>query len=447
MRVARSLLTLGAAAVGSLGAVSGLLLGRVVETPVACLWPVLAGLAAAAAGARLGGRLDEELAELASGLARLADGAPGVRLYRRGGPLGRVTEDFNRAAEAVSAASQTLRADRERLAALLRHVEAGVLLVDARGAVAVANPAACALLGCDPGDMGRPHIEVTRNHHLGELIEKVLQNGEAARAEVVVARGEERRIEVHVAPILSERGTDGAAVLLYDVTDRQRLERLRREFLANVSHELRTPVTAIKGFAETLLEGRPGPEEALRMVGFVHREAERLEALVEELLDVVRLEAAEGSLARARVSLAALVGETVQRFGWRAERRGVRLSLAEPLPEVAVEADGQRLEQALANLLDNALKHTPAGGAVEVGLRRDGDEVHLWVRDTGEGIPASELPFVFDRFYRTPGAARHGGIGLGLAIVKQVAEAHGGRVAVESEVGRGTTFHLRLPCS
>ncbi len=359
--------------------------------------------------------------------------------------MGGVAEGFNRAAEAVSATCQALRSDRERLAALLRHLEAGVLLVDAGGSVAVANPAACALLGCDPGDMGRPHIEVTRNHHLGELIEAVLRDGEAVRAEVTVARGEERQLEVHVAPVLAERGHDGAAVLLYDVTDRHRLERLRREFLANVSHELRTPVTAVKGFAETLLEGRPGPEEAARMVGFVHREAERLEALVEELLDVVRLEAAEGSLARARVSLAGLVRDTVQRFAWRADRRGVRLVLAEPVPEVVGEVDGQRVEQALANLLDNALKHTPPGGTVEVGLEEEGEAIHLWVRDTGEGIPAAELPYVFDRFYRTPASARHGGIGLGLAIVKQVAEAHGGRVSVESEVGRGTAFHLHLP--
>lgn len=409
--------------------------------------PPALGFLAGLGGLQLGARLDEAFGDLRGGLRRLAAGEATARVYRHGGPLRALTDEFNRAAEAVSARHQELGADRERLAALLRRLEAGVLLVDADGTVAVANPVACALLGCEPGDMGRPHIEVTRNYRLSEVIDGVLLNGQPARGEVTVARGEERQIEFHVAPVLSERGPDGAAVLLYDVSERQRLERLRREFLAGVSHELRTPVTAIKGFAETILEGRPAPEEARRMVGFLHREAERLEALVEELLDVVRLEAAEGSLARSRVNLAELLRDTMQRFAWRAERQAVLLEAVEPLPDLTCEVDGLRLEQALSNLLDNALKHTPSGGAVRVGLASEGGEVHVWVSDTGEGIPPAELPHVFDRFYRTPGAARrHRGIGLGLAIVKQVAVSHGGRVAVESEVGRGSTFHLYLPC-
>jgi two-component system phosphate regulon sensor histidine kinase PhoR len=234
-------------------------------------------------------------------------------------------------------------------------------------------------------------------------------------------------------------------VTLTDITQRRRLEVLRRDFVANASHELKTPVAAVRALAETLQTALPeDPEAGYRFATRIAREAERLDALARDLLDLSRVE--RGTLDVEPVDLVGLVKEVVGGYADRAEERRIRLS-TELQPGIAVRGDRAQLGLLLSNLVDNALRYTAAKGTVCVRLDAAEGRAVLQVADSGEGIPAGELPRIFERFYRVDKArARQtGGTGLGLAIVRHVAEAHGGTVRADSELARGTTFTVTLP--
>jgi two-component system phosphate regulon sensor histidine kinase PhoR len=245
---------------------------------------------------------------------------------------------------------------------------------------------------------------------------------------------------------LADRGPTGRIVVtLTDITQRRRLEVLRRDFVANASHELKTPVAAVRVLAETLLTALPDdPDAGRRFAERIGREAERLDALVRDLLDLSRVE--RGTLDVEPVDLVGLAKEVVGGYADRAEERRIKLR-SELQPNVAMRGDRAQLGLLLSNLVDNAVRYTPARGTVCVRLDAGESRAVLQVTDTGEGIPESELPRVFERFYRVDKArARQtGGTGLGLAIVRHVAESHGGAVKVDSELGRGTTFTVTLP--
>jgi signal transduction histidine kinase len=234
-------------------------------------------------------------------------------------------------------------------------------------------------------------------------------------------------------------------VTLTDITQRRRLEVLRRDFVANASHELKTPVAAVRALAETLLTALPeDPEAGRRFAERIGREAERLDVLTRDLLDLSRVE--RGTLDIEPVDLVGLVKEVAGGYTDLAEERRVRLQ-TELRPQVSLRGDRAQLGLLLSNLVDNALRHTSAKGTVWVRLEASESRATLEVADTGDGIPAGELPRIFERFYRVDKArARQtGGTGLGLAIVRHVAEAHGGTVRVDSELGRGSTFTVTLP--
>jgi two-component system phosphate regulon sensor histidine kinase PhoR len=231
------------------------------------------------------------------------------------------------------------------------------------------------------------------------------------------------------------------------VTDVRRLESLRRDFVANVSHELRTPIASIRSGAETLRGGAAGdPEAASRFLEIIERNAERLSRLVEDLLDLSRIESREFRLDLEEVAVAPFVEHLLGQHRGRAGARGVRLEAALP-GDLAVRADRRALEQVLGNLVDNALKYCPSGASVTVRASGEGARVRITVEDTGPGIEARHLPRLFERFYRVDaGRSRElGGTGLGLSIVKHLVEAMGGAVGVESELGRGTRFSFTVP--
>jgi signal transduction histidine kinase len=221
----------------------------------------------------------------------------------------------------------------------------------------------------------------------------------------------------------------------------------QREFLANVSHELKTPLTSIQGFAQALLDGTAdSPAVTERSAGIIYSEAERMRRLVEGLLDLARLEAGAPALRLAPLDLRAHLAATLERFGPRAQAAGVTLVSALPAALPPLTADGDRLAQVFNNLLDNALQHTPAGGQVTLSAVAAGREVVVAVSDTGPGIPPADLGRIFERFYQVDKSrARPGGVGLGLAISREIVAAHGGRLEVQSVVGQGTTFTVRLP--
>ena len=339
-----------------------------------------------------------------------------------------------------------LTEERDRAGQVLDALDDGVLLLDGAGRLLVANPAARSWFGL-PGDL-RPGLPAQRVLGVPQ-VSALAEQAARARAPVVgnltVVFPEPRTLAMRAFP-LADRGPTGRIVVtLTDITQRRRLEVLRRDFVANASHELKTPVAAVRALAETLLTALPDdPEAARRFAERIGREAERLDVLARDLLDLSRVE--RGTLDVEPVDLVGLAKEVLGGYGDLAEERRIRLQ-AELQPQVSMRGDRAQLGLLLSNLLDNALRYTPARGTVCVRLDASESRAVIQVRDTGQGIPAGELPRVFERFYRVDKArARQtGGTGLGLAIVRHVAEAHGGTVRVDSELGRGSTFTVNLP--
>ena len=339
-----------------------------------------------------------------------------------------------------------LTEERDRAGQIVDALDDGVLLLDGAGRLLLANPAARSWFGL-PGDL-RPGLPAQRVLGLPQVSALAEQAAEA-RAPVVgnltLVFPEPRTLAMRAFP-LADRGPTGRIVVtMTDITQRRRLEVLRRDFVANASHELKTPVAAVRALAETLLTALPDdPEAGRRFAERIGREAERLDTLARDLLDLSRVE--RGTLDVEPVDLVGLAKEVAGGYGDLAEERRIRLH-TELQPQVSVRGDRAQLGLLLSNLLDNALRHTSAKGSVCVRLEASESRATLQVTDTGEGIPASELPRVFERFYRVDKArARQtGGTGLGLAIVRHVAEAHGGTVRVDSELGRGSTFTVSVP--
>jgi two-component system, OmpR family, phosphate regulon sensor histidine kinase PhoR len=341
---------------------------------------------------------------------------------------------------------EELTEERDRAGQILDALDDGVLLLDGAGRLLVANPAARSWFGL-PGDLrpGLPAQRVLGVPQVSDLADRAARTGAPVVGTCTLVFPEARTLAMRAFP-LADRGPTGRIVVtMTDITQRRRLEVLRRDFVANASHELKTPVAVVRALAETLQAALPDdPEAGHRFAERIGREAERLEALVRDLLDLSRVE--RGTLDVEPVDLVGLVKEVAGGFADLADERHITLD-TELGPDVAMRGDRAQLGLLLSNLIDNALRHTPGRGTVCVRLGAVEGRAVLQVADTGEGIPAAELPRVFERFYRVDKArARQtGGTGLGLAIVRHVAEAHGGSVRVDSELARGTTFTVTLP--
>ena len=402
----------------------------------------LAALAGIALARVLGGRMRR----LASTAATLAGGDLSARAPEVGVAPEEVQvlrRSINGMAERLQSLVGAITSERDRDRAMIGSLAEGVLAVGPDGTVTVANDAASRYLGL-PEEDGSARLDALPP----AIIDAVL----AARAEdappiearqVTLADGVELEL---TAARLGEGPHAGTVITLRDVTAQRRLERARRDLVANVSHELKTPIAALKGFLE-LLEGDGVSERHRReFLAAMSQETARLERLVEEQLQLARLDAGALPLARERLDLGELAADVVAPRVPLAAREGVALS-ARPHPgePVEVDADPARIEQILLILLDNALRHTPSGGRVEVAVGRDGGEATVAVRDTGEGIPPESQAFVFDRFYRGDAAREGRSAGLGLAIARGLAAAHQGSIGLESAVGEGSTFTLRLP--
>jgi signal transduction histidine kinase len=385
-------------------------------------------------------------ASLSRAVHRLADGAvPGWR-WAEPDDLEGLTTELSAITARLRDRLDGLTEERDRAGQIVDALDDGVLLLDGAGRLLVANPAARAWFGL-PGDLrpGLPAQRVLGVSQIAELAETAAETRAPATCTVSVVFPEYRTLVLRAFP-LADRGPTGRIVVtMTDITQRRRLEVLRRDFVANASHELKTPVAALRVLAEALLTALPDDPAAGR--GFavrIGREAERLDALVRDLLDLSRLE--RGTLDVEPVDLVGLTKEVVGSYADRAEERRIKLR-TELQPNVAMRGDRAQLGLLLSNLIDNAVRYTPSRGTVRVRLDGSESRAVLQVTDSGEGIPASELPRIFERFYRVDKArARQtGGTGLGLAIVRHVAESHGGMVTVDSELGRGTTFTVTLP--
>lgn len=384
--------------------------------------------------------------DLTASARRMAAGDLEVRTRPDGadefGELGRA---LNQLAESLSSTVGELRTSHARLSGILDGMQEGVLLIGGDGRVELINPALREMLLIGSDAVGRTPLEVIRHAELKNVIEEARSEARVATTELELSGLRPRRLLVRAAPMGAREG--GLFAVFVDVTDMRRLESLRKDFVANVSHELRTPVTAIRSAAETLDSVlQNDPASAARFVQIIERNASRLQALVEDLLDLSRIESRQYQMEKVPVALSAVCARISGLFRDRAESSGVELETALAPGVDRVLADPRALENVLSNLVDNAVKYAGRGASVRLKAVREADRVRVTVEDTGPGIERKHLPRLFERFYRVDrGRSRDlGGTGLGLAIVKHLVEAMGSQIVVESEVGRGTRFSFAL---
>ncbi|MFN3408663.1 MAG: sensor histidine kinase [Limisphaerales bacterium] len=335
-------------------------------------------------------------------------------------------------------------------AAVFNSMVEGVVLLDATGVIQLANRRFHQLFGLAAEARGQTLMTATRMHELADLVAGLGAAQPAVSRELRLPGLEERWLEINAAAVFDAAGERRGSVLVFhDLTRLKRLERNREEFVANVSHELRTPLSLIKGYTETLLDGaKDDPAIALKFLQTIDRNAERLKLLIEDLLTISELESGRIRLQMQPVALRPLAAKLCEDFRPRAAARGTRL--VNELPELTARADPNRVQQVLSNLVDNAIKYGRAEGTVVLrGRCGDAGLVEISVADDGPGIPEEARERVFERFYRVDKARsrEQGGTGLGLSIVKHIVQSHGGRVWVESEMGRGSCFHFSLPAA
>ena len=324
----------------------------------------------------------------------------------------------------------------------------GLLLLDRSRKIHLANRAFKNLFGVKTELRGKTVVEALRLHELDELLQRAETEKQVLDYEIKLPDLNERWLQVNAAAITNAAGErEGTILVFHDLTRLKQLERTREEFVANVSHELRTPLSLIKGYVETLLDGaRDNPEVAERFLKIIERNANRLDLLIQDLLTISALEAGRMKLDLSPVDLRGLGDKVVTFLHTKAENKYVQL--VNELPEFTTQADANRLDQVLTNLVDNAIKYGRTEGAVTVGGKKLEDgAIEIFVRDDGPGIPPEALDRVFERFYRVDKARSRdqGGTGLGLSIVKHIVHAHGGEVRCESELGNGATFFFTLP--
>lgn len=360
--------------------------------------------------------------------------------------VGELARALDHLAETLENTLTRLRSERDLLQGVLQGMTEGVLLLDAEGRIVLVNPALRDSLLLDADVAGKLLLEAVRHAELRELLESARRSPTPTAGEIEIEGLRPRRFLVHAARVGG--ADDGLLAVFVDVTDLRRLETVRRDFVANVSHELRTPVTAVRSAAETLRGAlERDPVAAGRFAEIIERNAERLQRLVEDLLDLSRIESREYHPNLEPLDLAPVVQHVLGLHRDRAEARRIRLRDDLPAGLPALRADRRALEQILSNLVDNAVKYCPPGAEVTVRAAVEGDRLRVAVADTGPGIEPQHLPRLFERFYRVDtGRSRElGGTGLGLSIVKHLVEAMGGTVGVDSEPGRGATFHCTLP--
>ena len=358
------------------------------------------------------------------------------------GDLGRTLDHL---AENLSRSLRELRDDRDLLGRILEAMREGVLVLDSERRILLFNGSLREMLLLDTAAVGHPAIEVVRNAELQTLVDAAIAGQEPVTGEIEVAGLRPRTLLVHATRLSGEPRC--VLVVLFDVTEVRRLETVRKDFVANVSHELRTPIAAVMSAAETLrTAARADPAAAGSFVEIIERNARRLGDLVQDLLDLSRIESKEFRLAADTLDLAGLVARTLEFHEERATQRRMRMTAALPDQLPAVRGDATALERVLSNLIDNAVKYCPEGAAIVVAAENLGGKLRVSVSDDGPGIEARHLPRLFERFYRCdPGRSRAmGGTGLGLSIVKHLVEAMGGTVQVESTPGQGARFSFTI---
>ncbi|MBO8163706.1 MAG: PAS domain S-box protein [Brevibacillus sp.] len=364
--------------------------------------------------------------------------------------IGQLAGAINFMASSLEQQMYEISENQQRLTGVLTNMTSGVMFVTENRRIMLVNPAIENMLGTRQRDLvGRLHIEAGRNFGLSQFIDRCIDSGERVREEVHIYYPQERILDVNIAPYINSKGEHrGVVVVLHDITEIRRLEKMRSEFVANVSHELRTPITSIKGFTETLLDGAMYDEETARhFLQIISDESDRLYRLITDILDLSKIEQKKISLKVTDVHVREIIEEIASLLQEQLQRKQLVLTLPEETEDVVIQSDKDAIRQIILNLVANAIAYTPEGGRIELTLDNRGSSIDLKVSDTGIGIPEKEISRIFERFYRVDKARSRdsGGTGLGLAIVKHLVENLRGRISVESKEGVGSVFTVTLP--
>jgi two-component system phosphate regulon sensor histidine kinase PhoR len=378
--------------------------------------------------------------------ARMVDGALNERSHPHGSDeVATLGHSLDRLSANLASALEQLRADHQLLEATFEGMQEGVMVVAQDGRILQANPALRDMLLLGTEAIGRPLLESVRNARLMDLVERARHEKEGSSGEIEVGGIKPRKIQVQANLLAGHPGD--LLLVLVDVTQLRHLESVRRDFVANASHELRTPVASIRSSAETLRGAMEDPQARATFLEIIERNAARLQRLVEDLLDLSRIEAREYRLDSQPVDLGAFVAGLAESYGTQSMARSIAILVDPALATLRARTDRRALEQVLGNLLDNALKYGSPGSTVRITGAQEAGRIRIAIADEGPGIDAHHLPRLFERFYRVDaGRSRElGGTGLGLAIVKNLVEAMGGSVSVQSVPGSGSTFTVVIP--
>lgn len=411
----------------------------------------LAILAAALVGLlvsfKLSATLTQPVEEITQVAGKIAEGRFRERFSpRTDDEIAVLGKTINSMAEILEGKVNEIERHRSRLAAVLDNMVSGVTVLNGKGEIEIINLAAQKELELEQPILGRHNLEVIRNHKLNDQIKQVLHSGQVSSFEMNLLHGRKKVFLVHLAVISAAEHTDGIIAVFHDITQLRQLEQMRKDFVANVSHELKTPLTSISGFVETMLdETEMDVKTREKFLRIMAKETSRLDTLIEDLLELSRIESGRVYNEQDTVDLGEILREVTEEMRPRAEEKGLSLNLS--LTEgLDVQGSVSGLAQVAINLLDNAIKYTPAGGSIDVHGHTTFGDVIIDFRDTGVGIPLEEVERIFERFYRVDKARSRklGGTGLGLAIVKHIMENHQARIKVDSTPGVGTVFSLKF---
>lgn len=381
-------------------------------------------------------------------IEELAEGRqPGNFVFRHGGRFARLTHPLEKIVQEQERLRREIHDETFNLGTILASMEEGVMVVDAHHKLRLVNPSFLALFDLKTDPIGHTVLQTLRETAFEELIAAAFHTGQTQRGELERS-ADKRHFAVHAVPVRELAGGPGVVAIIRDITRLRQLEEVRREFVANVSHELRTPLSIFHGYLENLIDTPAmARKEQTEIFEILRKHSRRLNALLEDLLILARLESRQEKLVRVSLELPALLHAVADDWAQKLAVKNLTLTVEAPGDLPHITADTLRLEQVLHNLLENAVKFTDPGGAIALRATALDGEMEVRVEDTGLGIVPADLPHIFERFYRADKARsrEQGGTGLGLSIVKHIIQLHGGTVTAESKYGKGTTIILRLP--
>jgi two-component system, OmpR family, phosphate regulon sensor histidine kinase PhoR len=362
--------------------------------------------------------------------------------------IGELTVTLNKMAKDLESKIHEIKTQNQHLEAIFSSMIEGVIVVNGSGQVISINSAVEKIFAITHrrGEK-RPLLEIIRNNDIFEIMNKALIKGEVFSKDVSLSYPVKRIFRINASPVFEKGIVSGCLVVIHDITEIRRLETMRRDFVANVSHELKTPLTSIKGYVETLLDGAlEDKEHSRQFLTIVSEHAERLGQLINDLLDLSTIESQEVALNVSTFDLKGLVQKVLFNFKTQIGRQGLEI-VDDLSKDLMITADRARMEQVLTNLIDNAIKFNKSGGFIKFSGRKSENKIEIVVEDSGIGIPANDVPRIFERFYRVDKARSRelGGTGLGLSIVKHIIELHHGTVGVESTEGFGSKFWFSFP--